>query len=309
MTDTSPDRVITAIVSDSAIQVTSDTPVPWWSFGKTVLAGAALVLVAQGRLQLDTPVRGKSHTLRQLLGHRAGLRCYGTVRAYHEAVTAGRSPWPVADLLRRVGADTLDYTPGQGWGYSNIGYLLVRRMVEEASGLSLDAALERLVLRPLEVHGVVLAQAPADLDATAWGNARRYHPGWVYHGLLVGPAMSAALFLHRLLAGYLLPSHLLLAMQEAHQVGGLEPGRPWTQAAYGLGLMVGRGDPPGQYAGHTGGGPGSTAAVYRRVDATGDSKCTAAAFSPLDDPGPVERHAMAQASGHPIGNTGRPCQV
>ena len=105
---------------------------PWWSFGKTALASATLVLVAQGRLQLDAPVGGHPYTLRQLLGHRAGLRCYGTVWAYHEAVAAGDPPWPVADLLRRVDADTLDYRPGQSWGYSNIGYLLVRRLVEEA---------------------------------------------------------------------------------------------------------------------------------------------------------------------------------
>ncbi len=185
----------------------------------------------------------------------------------------------------------------------------MRQVIEEASGLVLDAALERLVLRPLDLRGVVLAQVPADLDATAWGNARRYHTGLVYHGLLVGPATSAALFLHRLLAGHLLPSHLLLAMQEAHQVGGTVPGRPWTRTAYGLGLMVGRGDPPGLYLGHTEGGPGSTAAVYQRTDAIEGGMCTAAAFAPLDDPGPVERRAMAQASEHPIGNTGRPGQV
>lgn len=141
MTDASLDRVVTAVVGDSTIQATSDAPVPWWSFGKTVLASAALVLVAQGRLQLDAPVGGRSYTLHQLLGHRAGLRCYGTVRAYHKAVAASGPPWSVADLLRRVDADTLDYKPGQGWGYSNVGYLLVRRMVEEASGLPLDAAL------------------------------------------------------------------------------------------------------------------------------------------------------------------------
>ena len=309
MTDASPDRAVTAVVGDGTIQATTDAPLPWWSFGKTVLASSALVLVAQGRLQLDAPVGGRPYTLRQLLGHRAGLRCYGTVRAYHEAVAGGGPPWPVADLLRRVDVDTLDYEPGQGWGYSNVGYLLVRQMIEEASGLALDAALERLVLRPLHVRGALLARVPADLDATAWGNARRYHPGWVYHGLLVGTASSAAVLLHRLLAGHLLPSDLLLAMQEAHQVGGAVPGRPWTQAAYGLGLMVGRGDPPGQYMGHTGGGPGSSAAVYQRADTTGDARCTAAAFAPLDDPGPVERRAMALASEHPIGNTGRPGQA
>ena len=32
------------------------------------------------------------------------------------------------------------------------------------------------------------------------GSAEGYHPGWVYHGLLVGPVEDAALLLDRLLA-------------------------------------------------------------------------------------------------------------
>jgi len=68
-----------------------------------------------------------------------------------------------------------------------------------------------------------VAREPADLDATAWGNTPRYHPGWVYHGLLVGPPGVAALFLHRLLAGHFLPHDLLTAMHQAHAVGGVFP--------------------------------------------------------------------------------------
>jgi hypothetical protein len=38
--------------------------------------------MAEARLHLDEPVRGRRFTLRQLLQHRAGLRCYGTLRPY-----------------------------------------------------------------------------------------------------------------------------------------------------------------------------------------------------------------------------------
>ena len=82
---------------------------------KTLLASAALALVAQGRLQLDEPVRGKPFTLRHLLGHRAGLRCYGGLRPSHEAVAAGEQPWDVEEMLRQVDADILAYEPGRGW--------------------------------------------------------------------------------------------------------------------------------------------------------------------------------------------------
>ncbi|MFC2998351.1 serine hydrolase domain-containing protein [Falsiroseomonas tokyonensis] len=294
----SPQR-ITALVQGGSVSTDADAVVPWWSFAKTVLAGAALALVAEQRLRLDAPLRGRPFTLRQLLQHRAGLRCYGTLAAYHAAVAAGEAPWQAEAMLRQVDADTLAYAPGQGWGYSNIGYLLVRTLVEELTGAALGPALERLVFGPLGISGVTVAQAPEDLDATAWGNARRYHPGWVYHGLLVGPPGSAALLLHRLLGTDFLPSELVAAMQLAHPLGGAIPGRPWQTAGYGLGLMIGQGEPAGTYIGHTGGGPGSASAVYALAGngTEGPSRRTAAAFAAVDDPGLVEAQAMRIAAG------------
>ena len=296
-TMSSPPLII-AVVQEDGVRSDEDTPVPWWSFAKAVLAGAALTLVARGRLRLDAPVRGKPFTLRQLLQHRAGLRCYGGLRAYHDAVAAGEAPWPVEEMLNRVDADILVYEPGHGWGYSNVGYLWVRNLIEEATDVALGPALEQLVFGPIGISGVTVAQNPADLDVTAWGNNRRYHPKWVYHGLLIGPASAAALFLHRLLDGDLLPSELLAEMQATHPVGGAIPGRPWRTAGYGLGLMIGQGEPAGGYVGHTGGGPGSTSAVYRSVwPGVGEHiRRTAAAFAPRDDPGMVEAKAMEAAA-------------
>jgi len=290
-------HLVTALVRKDSVHSDTDMAVPWWSYAKTVLASAALALVGQGRLQLDEPVDGKPFTLRQLLQHRAGLPCYGTRRAYHEAVAQGQYPWEVDEMLRRVDAFTLAYEPGHGWGYSNVGYLLVRNLIERKADATLGPALERLVFAPLGVSGVTVAQVPDDLDATAWGNARRYHPGWVYHGLLVGPAGAAALFLHRLLAGDLLPPDLLTAMQVSHPVDGVVPGRPWRTTNYGLGLMIGQGEPPGEFVGHTGGGPGSSSAVYQLAAGTtqAHARCTGAAFAPVDDPGMVEIRALALA--------------
>ncbi len=201
-------------------------------------------------------------------------------------------------MLRRVGADTLAYEPGHSWAYSNIGYLLVRDIIENEAGAPLSWVLERLVFEPLGISGVVVTRVPADLDATAWGNTRRYHPDWVYHGLLVGRPSAAAFFLHRLLAGCLLPPDLLTTMHTGHAVGGAIPGRPWRTAGYGLGLMIGQGEPAGEYVGHTGGGPGSTSAIYQRAEGLigAGIRCTGAAFAPVDDPGLVEARAMELAA-------------
>jgi CubicO group peptidase (beta-lactamase class C family) len=293
-----PPETVTAIAADGILQADGDAPLPWWSFTKTVIATAALRLVSQGRLDLDAPVHGRAFSLRQLLRHRAGLPDYGGLPAYHEAVAAGEPPWTPEDLLQRVRADTPIYPPGQGWLYSNVGYWFARRLIEDTTGEPLERALRHLVLDPAGVSGVALAREPEDLERTAWGNADAYHPGWVYHGLLTGPAGAAALLLYRLLAGTLLPAPLLAAMLARHPVGGPVPGRPWRSAAHGLGLMIGDGEPDGRYAGHTGSGPGSTCAVYRRVDAPGDRPWpAAAAFARAGHEAVVERRAMALAHG------------
>jgi CubicO group peptidase (beta-lactamase class C family) len=242
--------------------------VPWWSFTKTVIAAAALALVRDGRLALDEPLANRPYTLRQLLQHRAGLTEYGRLPAYHEAVGRNEDAWPADEMLARTAADRLVYEPGKGWGYSNIGYYFVRRLIEQATDRSLGDAFDDLVLRPLGIADVRFA---ADRAHYSPG----YDPRWVYHGLLVGPIVPAALLLQRLLAGDLLPSPLLSAMCDRYSVGGPIAGRPWKTPCYGLGLMIGETTSGELIAGHTGGGPGSAVAVYHRLDSqTG----TAAAF-------------------------------
>jgi len=298
LADHGTEACIVSVVEDAAeVKGFEPASAPWWSLTKTVLAAAALVLVADGRLSLDASMRGRPFTLRHLLQHRSGLPEYGRLTAYHEAVANGKMPWTRGELLRRVQADKPIFEPGQGWAYSSIGYMLVRELIEDAACEELGAALKGLVLAPLGLANVELARYPADLAATAWGNPAGYHPGWVYHGLLVGSAASAALLLHRLLGGALLPAALLCEMLSPHPVGGPVPGRPWRTAGYGLGLMIGIGETGAAYVGHTGGGPGSTAAIYQRGPERHRSgpRRTAAAFARTADPALVERRAMTLA--------------
>lgn len=270
------------IVHGEATKVPAAEPlVPWWSFTKTALAGAALTLVAQGRLDLDAPMAGAPYSLRHVLQHRSGLRDYGASRAYHDAVAAGAAPWPRAELLEQAQADRLLFAPGAAFSYSNIGYLFVRETIEAASGRALDDALRELLFAPLGIDGVFVASSPEDWQRTLWGSARSYHPGWVYHGLLVGSPASAASLLHRLLHGPLLPPALKEQMLDPIPVGGPLPGRPFLRPAYGLGLMIDTEKPLGRVVGHSGAGPGSVSAVYSFLD-LGEAR-TLSSFLDRDD--------------------------
>jgi CubicO group peptidase (beta-lactamase class C family) len=268
--------------------------VPWWSFTKTALATAALQLVGRGHLRLDERINSRPFTLRQLLQHRAGVPNYGGLASYHEAVRRGEKPWEIGQLLDRVAADRLDFDPGHGWRYSNVGYLFVRQLIEKAVGRNIGSALRYLVFDGLGLESVSVATSAEDVADTAWGNHAGYDPGWVYHGLLIGTPGDAVRFLHGLMSGDVLPRELLTEMTTRHPIGERSlPGRPWETTGYGLGLMIGRMASAGIAIGHSGGGPGSVSAVYHFGDRP--TPCTVAAFATGDQEGTTEYEVVRLA--------------
>lgn len=105
-----------------------------YSITKILTAVVILELSDAGQLRLDDRlVKWFPHiahadhiTLRHLLSHTGGIPDYGGVRAYHEAVKSSPStPWS----FDRFAAETFDkglwFEPGQGWAYSNPGYMLL----------------------------------------------------------------------------------------------------------------------------------------------------------------------------------------
>ena len=267
-------------------------PVPWWSFTKTILATAALVLVRDGRLELTKRIEGKPYTLRQLLRHTAGLANYTDLTQYQPAVEGADPPWSVEEMLARVDAERPPFEAGTMWKYSNLGYFYVRRIIEETTGQDIGRALNDLVFRPLNIDGVWLGTGLDDMARTVWGNATGYDPRWVYHGLLIGPPVAAAAALDRLLRGDLLPPHLLSDMRDSVALGHEIPGRPWIDFGYGLGLMT-AGGPIGRCLGHTGQDVTSVAAVYHFADL--EPARTVAVFASGGDQAKVERLAVEQA--------------
>lgn len=271
----------TALVREDGSTVTSGVTarVPWWSFTKTVLAIATLRLAEQSRIDLNRSIDDKPYTPAQLLRHEAGLPDYGDLPTYHDAVAARQEPWTVEQLWAASEADRLRYEPGRGWAYSNIGYFLVTRLIEKASDRPLADALIDLVFTPADVPTARLARMPQDLFGVCMGDAIGYHPGWVYHGLVVGTVADAAFLLHRLFAGALLGAAALERMRDAIPLpqfrSDLHP-----DPAYGLGLMVPASRLTDPQMGHTGGGPGSRIAVYARKGMT--CAVWSAATSPID---------------------------
>jgi CubicO group peptidase (beta-lactamase class C family) len=122
---------------------TSDTRFNIGSIDKTFTAIAAARLVEQGKLSYEDPLSkfidfpdaetaGKIK-LKHLLSHTSGLGDYITP-AFDEIRTSLSSLDEYMKLTEKLKPMKLSFEPGEGWGYSNLGMLLVGRIIEKVTG-------------------------------------------------------------------------------------------------------------------------------------------------------------------------------
>ncbi|MFJ9767237.1 serine hydrolase domain-containing protein [Streptomyces erythrochromogenes] len=145
---------------------------------KTFTATLALQLAAERELSLDDTVerwlpglvRGNGYdagaiTVRHLLGMTSGLFNYAVdesllSRHYGPAFLEHRyDRFSPEQLVEIATTHAPDFAPGEGWTYSNTGYVLAGLIIEKASGRTLADQLERRIARPLGLTGTYLPDA------------------------------------------------------------------------------------------------------------------------------------------------------
>jgi CubicO group peptidase (beta-lactamase class C family) len=129
-----------------------DTAFPVGSITKSCTAAVAMVLVADGDLDLDAPVGEylpeldrdgcAGITPRQLLSHTSGLA------AGPDSATGVATRRYVLDHCRQR---NLVLPPGTAFSYSNLGYVLVGHLIETITGMSWWEATELILLKPLGI--------------------------------------------------------------------------------------------------------------------------------------------------------------
>ena len=112
----------------------------------------------------ETPV-----TLRHLLTHTSGIPSYTAVDAFWEASVRHLTH---EELLAFVRDDSLAFTPGTDWSYSNTGYYLLGMVVEEATGRPYDRVLRDSVLAPLGLDRTTYCWQTPILEGRADGYTR-----------------------------------------------------------------------------------------------------------------------------------------
>ena len=130
-----------------------------YSMSKTVTAAAVLQLVEARRVELDAPIDscldrqpyGPDVTVRQLLSHTSGIPNPIPLRWVHSSDLHKSFDDEAALASVLLKYPKLSSPPGTKYGYSNIGYWLLGRIVEQASGESFASYVRAHVLEPLGI--------------------------------------------------------------------------------------------------------------------------------------------------------------
>jgi CubicO group peptidase (beta-lactamase class C family) len=152
------------------------------SISKSVTAWGVMRLVEQGRVELDAPVwryltrwklpatRYDRHgvTVRRLLSHSSGLSSH-----IFSQPDSAAPPLTLAEMLAggAEGAEAVQIVqvPGEGFLYSNPGYMLLQLMVEDVTGLGFAEYMETHVLDPLGMRSASFEWDEALRARTATG--------------------------------------------------------------------------------------------------------------------------------------------
>jgi len=159
----------------------SATTMMAYSMSKTITAAAILQLVEARKVNLDAAIDtyletqpyGADVTVRQLLSHTSGIPNPIPLRWVHAAAVHDGFDERAALSAVLKKYPRLSARPGSRFRYSNIGYWLLGRIVEEADGEPFRAYVAEHVLKPLGVSPRELGYAVADRQHHAKGYLER----------------------------------------------------------------------------------------------------------------------------------------
>lgn len=219
------------------------------SITKQFTAAAILQLAAKDSIDLDAPIneylsdydtRGHRVTVRQLLYHTSGLRDYTTLSEFQ---TLRHRNLPQDTVLALVEREPFRFAPGSAMSYSNSGYYLLGKIVEETSGQSYTSYIESRLLAPAGMDDSYYCDEYATLEDRAHGYSWSRsglqlreggsHSTWSYAtGGLCSTAIDLLAWNQALHGGEILPDSIYEKM--------IAPGRlaDGTKLRHGMGLAV-----------------------------------------------------------------------
>jgi len=155
--------------------LSEDTPFYLGSIAKQFTAMVVLMLLDENDISLDQtiapyfqdlPSFTREITIRNLLNHTSGLPDYYVLGKFVEGMTNEM----VLDVVHSL--DSLDFSPGSRFTYSNTGYVLLSVLLERISGVSFREIVAHRIFSPLGMdHSIVYDGSQGPLPDHAVGHS------------------------------------------------------------------------------------------------------------------------------------------
>ncbi len=263
---------------EAKIPLDDSIGMPGGSTGKTFVAALTMLLVEDGTLSLDDPAskwlgdtewyhrlpNADDIRVRHLLSHSSGIPDYPGTLSFRMKMTwrvlrHGSAMFEPEELIELVLDKQPEFPAGEGFRYTDAGYLVLGRLIEAATGRSYYDLLTESILLPLhldEIRPAMQSALPGITPGYQMGarNLRKdgrmkFDPRseWTGGGLVTNPTMLVQ-FLAALAGGRIVSPDGFDRMVES---GWKNPDQPGFH--YGFGLFVSQ---DGSSFGHGGVWPG-----------------------------------------------------
>ncbi|AXY06530.1 D-alanyl-D-alanine carboxypeptidase [Bacillus thuringiensis LM1212] len=137
------------------------------SVTKTFIATVVLQLAGENRLNLDDSIEkwlpgviqgngydGKQITIRQLLNHTSGIAEYS--KSKDVDVMNTKKSYTAKEIVEIGLSLPPEFSPGNGWSYSNTGYVILGILIEKVTGNSYAEEIEGRIIEPFELSNTFL---------------------------------------------------------------------------------------------------------------------------------------------------------
>jgi CubicO group peptidase (beta-lactamase class C family) len=237
------------------------------SIAKQFAAVAILQLRDAGKLSLDDAITkwlpfvgtsGSRVTLRHLLTHTSGVNGFGEESEWEIRMFLPRFPRDSAERLVKL--EPFRFPPGEAQAYSNSGFWLLGRVVEQASGMKYEDYVAKQIFEPLGMKRSMYCNSSANVARRAHGyhmvagtiqRAPLVNYAWVFApGAICSTASDMVTWLQALHGGKVLSPKSYAEMTTQAKLND------GTALHYGMGIDVGEDYRGLKYIGHGGTAPG-----------------------------------------------------
>ncbi len=145
---------------ENSLPASGDSVYRIGSITKTFTAAAILLLVEDGKLNLDDPLTkflpdypgpGGAATVRNLLQHTSGIFSFTDAPDHRQIL---RDDMDHEQILARFCQHELHFSPGEAYRYCNSGFYLLGMIIEKVSDNSYEEFLDQRIFQPLELSSI-----------------------------------------------------------------------------------------------------------------------------------------------------------